>query len=74
MTEGRPDRVGSHGENTVRGRPEGDAAGELGQIRKSDGGAQTPVGKAGYVVSEPHVGRRRASFMCCWIKATQFGG
>ena len=51
------------GENTVRRRPEGDAAGGLGQIRKSDGSAQTSLGPSGHVVSEPHVGHRARSVM-----------
>ena len=51
------------GENAVRGRREGDAARGLGQIWKSDGGAQTSVGQPSHVVSEPYVARRRAFYV-----------
>ena len=40
------------GENAVRGRPEGDAAGGLGQIWKSDGGAKTAAGQPGNVAHD----------------------
>ncbi len=52
------------GENAVRGRPEGDAAGGLGQIRKSDGGAKTSVGQPGLVISASAPPGHQAGWDC----------